>query len=406
MTKLEQLIKELCPNGVEYKTLGELGKFFGGLTGKSKDDFTDGSAKFITYKNVYSNPALLIDVEDKVKIADGEKQHTLQYGDVIFTGSSETPDECGISSVVTVETDEKLYLNSFCFFFRFNDLNIMLPDFAKHLFRSSNLRYQIGKTASGVTRFNVSKKLMEGVTIPLPPLDVQSEIVRILDNFTELTAELTEELSARKKQYEYFEHHLLFDNDYERVKLQELCTVNQGLQVAISNRFKSPAPNRYMYITVQFLKNKEDNQYYIENPDEQVICHKDDILVTRTGSTGIIISGVEGCFHNNFFKVNCNEKVDKKYMLCLLRSKLMYRKMLDAASGGSVPDLPHKKFYSLEVPLPPFSEQKRIVAILNKFDTLCNDFSEGLPAEIEGRRKQYNYYRDKLLSFKSVSVDS
>ena len=73
-----------------------------------------------------------------MKIADGEKQRTLQYGDVVFTGSSETPDECGISSVVTVKTEEKLYLNSFCFFFRINDLSIMLQDFEKHLFRSSD----------------------------------------------------------------------------------------------------------------------------------------------------------------------------------------------------------------------------------------------------------------------------
>ena len=130
MTKLNELIQQLSPDGVEYKTLGELGKFFGGLTGKSKDDFTDGNAKFITYKNVYANPSLQIDVEDWVKIADGERQRTLQYGDVIFTGSSETPDECGISSVVTKKIDEKLYLNSFCFFFRFNALSIMLPDFA------------------------------------------------------------------------------------------------------------------------------------------------------------------------------------------------------------------------------------------------------------------------------------
>lgn len=90
MTKLDKLIQELCPNGVEYKTLGEMGRFFGGLTGKTKDDFVDGDAKFITYKNVYSNPALRIDVDDKVKIYDREKQNLLQYGDVIFTGSSET----------------------------------------------------------------------------------------------------------------------------------------------------------------------------------------------------------------------------------------------------------------------------------------------------------------------------
>lgn len=158
MSRLEELIAELCPAGVEYKTLGELGSFYGGITGKSKDDFINGNAKFITYKNVYSNLALKLDVEDRVKISPNEKQRTLEYGDVIFTGSSETPDECGFSSVLTEKTDEKLYLNSFCFFFRFHDKELMLPDFSKHLFRSTNVRYQVGKTANGVTRFNVSKK--------------------------------------------------------------------------------------------------------------------------------------------------------------------------------------------------------------------------------------------------------
>lgn len=101
MSRLEELIAELCPEGVEYKTLGELGSFYGGITGKSKDDFINGNAKFITYKNVYSNIALKLDVEDRVKISPNEKQRTLEYGDVIFTGSSETPDECGFSSVLT-----------------------------------------------------------------------------------------------------------------------------------------------------------------------------------------------------------------------------------------------------------------------------------------------------------------
>ena len=115
MNKLDELINQLCPDGVEYKTLGELGDFLGGLTGKSKDDFKDGNAKFITYRNVYSNPALRLDVDERVLIHEGEKQRTLEYGDILFTGSSETPDECGLSSVLTTRTDEKLYLNSFCF---------------------------------------------------------------------------------------------------------------------------------------------------------------------------------------------------------------------------------------------------------------------------------------------------
>ena len=206
---ISSMISKLCPNGVDYYEMGELGKFYGGLSGKSKDDFTNGNAKFITYKNVYSNISLKLDVEDKVKILDGENQRTLEYGDILFTGSSETPDECGISSVLTIKTREKLYLNSFCFIYRLNEPNILNPDFAKHLFRSKEIRQQIIKTANGVTRYNVSKKLMEKVKIPVPPLEIQEIIAKILDNLTELTAELTAELTEREKQYDYYKNNLL-----------------------------------------------------------------------------------------------------------------------------------------------------------------------------------------------------
>lgn len=132
MSRLEELIQELCPNGVEYSTLGELGTFYGGLSGKLKEDFKNGNAKFITYMNVFSNIALRIDIDETVRIKPGEKQNTIQYGDVLFTGSSETPEECGMSSVLTTKTDEKLYLNSFCFGYRFKDENLILPGFSKY----------------------------------------------------------------------------------------------------------------------------------------------------------------------------------------------------------------------------------------------------------------------------------
>ncbi len=124
------------------------------------------------YKNVFANPATKLDVNDKVKINEVENQRTLIYGDIIFTGSSETPDECGMSSVITDRLTENVYLNSFCFFLRLNDENILLPDFSKHLFRSENVRMQIGKTASGVTRFNVSKDLMKKIEIPIPTIEI------------------------------------------------------------------------------------------------------------------------------------------------------------------------------------------------------------------------------------------
>lgn len=210
---IHSLISRYCPNGVEYKNLKELGSFFGGLTGKNKNDFVDGNARYITYKNVYCNAAVDFSANDFVKVSDGEKQNVLQYGDVIFTGSSETPDECGFSSAVTCHLNEEVYLNSFCFAFRFNDVSVMNPDFSKYLFRSTALRSQIKRTANGVTRFNVSKALMGKVTIPVPPLEVQRQIVQILDRFDALCNDLTQglpaEIEARRKQYEYYRDQLL-----------------------------------------------------------------------------------------------------------------------------------------------------------------------------------------------------
>ncbi len=250
-------------------------------------------------------------------------------------------------------------------------------------------------------------KLMSNIVleipIPIPPIELQKEIVRILDTFSELIAELQKELQAeltlREQQYEYYEKCLIFSKHFKIVKLKDICTVNQGLQIPINQRYKENGKNRYRYITIQFLKEKQDKQFYIENPSSNVLCNKDDILVTRTGNTGDIITGVEGCFHNNFFKVNCSELVIKRYLYHVLKTKHMNIKLKETASKGTVPDLPHNRFYELEIPLPSIEEQKKIVNILDKFSTITNDLNEGLPAEIKLREQQYEYYREMLLSF-------
>jgi len=228
-SKIEKLITELCPDGIEFKKLGELGNFYGGLTGKSKEDFSNGNAKFVTYKNIFSNIFIDTNVNIFVKIESKEKQNKIQYGDILFTSSSETPNECGMSSVLTKKINEPLYLNSFCFGFRFNDINLLLPEFSKYLFRDEQMRKQIVKTASGVTRFNISKKRFAKIKIPLPPLKIQKEIVKILDNFTELEAKLEAELEARKKQYDYYRNKLLaFNQNVEISKIGEVCNISRG----------------------------------------------------------------------------------------------------------------------------------------------------------------------------------
>lgn len=397
MTKLEQLIEQLCPDGVEYIRIGELSLYRRGSFPQpyGKKDWYDGEGAmpFVQVADIGSDMRLVDDTKRKISQIAQTKSVFAPKGSIVISLQG------SIGRIAITQYDAYIDRTVAIFYDIAGSLNKKF--FVYQLQRVFSIKE---KTARGSTIKTITKEEFTGFYIPVPPLEVQAEIVRILDTFTELTTELTTELINRKKQYEYYENTVLFDNNYPRIKLQELCTVNQGLQIPISERFRTPSNNRYIYITVQYLKNPADNQYYIENPNESVICYEDDILVTRTGSTGTIVTGIKGCFHNNFFKVQCNGRVLKKYMLVLLRSKTMYNRMQKAASGGNIMDLPHKKFYNLEVPLPSIEEQQRIVDILDRFDKLCNDISEGLPAEIEARQKQYEYYRDKLLTFKERKV--
>lgn len=197
----------------EWKTFAELGAFYGGLSGKTKEDFKDGNAKYITYLNIGCNPALRFDILETVKVGPNERQNTIQYGDALFTGSSETPDECAMSSVVTEQPTENIYLNSFCFGFRFNSLDGICPAFYKHYFRCEAFRKAVRRTANGTTRFNVSKKEFAKLSIPIPPIAEQKRIADILDKFEKLISSMEEgipaEQAAQQKRYEYYRDLLL-----------------------------------------------------------------------------------------------------------------------------------------------------------------------------------------------------
>ncbi|MGT0092026.1 restriction endonuclease subunit S, partial [Helicobacter pylori] len=213
MHKIERLLQTLAPNGVEFRRLGDIGEFYSGLVGKSKKSFSQGNKFYVPYVNVFNNPQLDLNALESVQIGDKEKQNTIQLGDVLFTGSSENLEDCAMSCVVTQKIEKDIYLNSFCFGFRFFDENLFNPSFLKHFLRDYNFRKNIPKVANGVTRFNVSRQLLSQITIPIPPLEIQQEIVKILDAFTELNTELNTELKARKKQYQYYQNMLLDFND-------------------------------------------------------------------------------------------------------------------------------------------------------------------------------------------------
>ncbi len=183
------------------------------MSGKSKKDFDDGNAKFVPYTAIFNNSKLDLNKCGSVKIDDTEKQNKIQQGDVLFTGSSETSEECGMSSVVTQEINEDIYLNSFSFGLRLRGEISLCPDYASHLFRCHAVRKNIQKTASGVTRFNVSKEKMKKITVCIPTLEKQKEIATILNRFDRLCHDiqsgLPAEIEKHQKRYEYYRDKLL-----------------------------------------------------------------------------------------------------------------------------------------------------------------------------------------------------
>lgn len=167
-------------NSWKYYLFGNLGKSFGGLNGKTKDDFGEGKP-FVNYMNVFSNSKIDPLKVDYVKIKEGEKQNELKYGDILITGSSETPNELGMSSVF-LENLKGFYLNSFCFGFRLNNFETLIPEYARFLMRGQEVRKFMFKRAQGSTRYNLSKTTVkEKLKILLPKIEEQKKIADKLD---------------------------------------------------------------------------------------------------------------------------------------------------------------------------------------------------------------------------------
>ena len=169
-------------NNWNYYSLGELGETYSGLTGLSKENFEQGDSKFIPYKVIFDNEVIDINSLEPVQL-NNKKQEPVKKGDLFFTGSSETPEEVGMVSVLN-KNIENCYLNSFCFGYRLNDFMKVNPLFLSYLLRSPLIRRKIKVLGQGSTRFNISKKEIMKLTVEIPPLEEQKKIITILENLT------------------------------------------------------------------------------------------------------------------------------------------------------------------------------------------------------------------------------
>ena len=419
MSVLEKLL-----NGVEvdWKILGDISEIYGGLKGKSKDDFTDGNAKYVSYKNIFNNIEVNFEILESVKVGLNENQYEVKYGDVLFTGSSEIASEAGISSAVTNKYAEKVFLNSFCFGLRFNSDIELLPEFSKYLFRSQFMRSEISKTASGVTRFNVSKKRFKKLQIPVPSLKIQKELVSVLDTFTELTTELKRELkrelTARKKQYSYYRENLLMFNESEVKHLhmndKSLGEFIRGKRFVKTDMISEGVPcihygEMYTHYNTWADKTKSFvSKDLVENKNLR-LAEKGDVVVVAAGETiedigkgtawlseeGVVIH--DACF---YYKSDLNPK----YVAYFTRTRQFHDQIKKHIRTGKISAINASGLGKAIIPVPSKEEQERIVNILDKLDMLTTSLSEDLPKEIELRIKQYEYYRNKLLTFPKDAI--
>lgn len=388
---------------VEWKSLEDLGDFYGGLSGKCKDDFQDGNAKFVTYMNVYSNLSLDLCIDDMVKVGEYEKQNSIKYGDILFTGSSETPDDCGMSCVVTKHIDEPIYLNSFCFGFRFYEVEKFEPNFLKHYFRCIAMRKAISLTASGVTRFNVSKKRFGKIQIPLLHVSKQQEIVSHLDTFTTLISNLESELDMRRKQYEHYRNQLLDFEGVEGVewkKTKDICmNICSGGTPLTSNQ-------GYYNGTLPWLRTQEVDWGYVYDTKIKITQEAINNSSAKMIPVNCVIIAMYGataakcCINKIPLSTNqacCNLEINKDMALYKYVYYWFCKEYanLKAMGEGSQNNISGNKIKGYLIPVPSLKTQQQIVEKLDAFENLI----QSLEQEIKLRKQQYEYYREKLLTF-------
>lgn len=386
---------------VEWKPLGEISTQISGMSGVSNKWASSGNCRFIDYLNAYKH--IKIDIH-QLPFATVKKlnQTELRQGDILFTSASETPDECAISSVIEDKISSGIFLDDHLFGIRINEKykGIIDSSFLNYYFHSPDFRKTVNKAVRGVTRFYISKVAFMRLSIPIPPLSVQRKLVEILDKFTEL--------DCRKRQYEYYRNKLLAFEDRTVIwkSLEEV--INPTVNIKWSK-----AKQSYQYIdltsvnidTRTIFATKEITAETAPSRAQKIVLTNDVIFAT-TRPTQMRIAIVTDDYDNQVASTGyCVLRADDKQVLFkwiyFLLSTNMFRTFLeDNQSGTAYPAISDSKLKEFQIPIPPLSEQQRIVSILDKFDTLTSSISEGLPKEIELRRKQYEYYREQLLSFR------
>lgn len=389
MNKIDALIKKLCPNGVNYKKIEELCDITRGRV-MSKDYIRENYGNYPVYSSQTEN--------------DGELGRIATYD---FNGEFLTWTTDGANAGSVFYRNGKFSVTNVCGLLKVKN-EIITTKFLYYILSLEAPKY----VNAGMGNPKLMSNVMARIKVAVPPLEVQCEIVHILDDFTLLSAELSAELKARKKQFQYYRDELIKNAPNAEYKTLEEISVDMyrgaGIKRTEVTDIGIPCV-RYgeIYTSYNVLFDK-----CISHTDESKQSSKKyfeygDVLFAITGESvdeiakSIVYLGNEKCLAGGDIVVMKHKQNPKYigYVLSTTEAQIQKSKgkVKSKVVHSSVPSLKE-----IKIPIPSLEEQERIANLIEKFDIICNDITSGIPAEIEKRQKQYEYYRDKLLSFKEV----
>ena len=394
MSKLDELIRGLCPDGVEYKTLGEIAVDIYRGAGITRDQVTAEGTPCVRYGEIYTTYGVWFD--KCVSHTDESKLLSKKYfehGDILFAITGESVDD--IAKCCAYIGHEKCLAGGDIVVLKHNQD----PKYLSYVLATTDARQQKskGKVKSKVVHSSVPA--IREIKVPIPPIEIQREIVRILDDYTEniveLQNQLTAEITARQKQYEFYRDKLLtFDVlrggtiDFRWRMLCEIADISTGN----SNTNEAVEDGKYpFFVRSQEPLRKNDFEY-----DETAIITAGDGV-----GVGKVYHYIEGRYalHQRAYRIHINTpEVVPKYYFHYMKAKFLPY-IQKTMFQGSVASIRRPMLNAFPVPVPSLDVQNCIVNVLDNFEKICSDLNIGLPAEIEVRQKQYEYYRDKLLTF-------
>ncbi len=392
---IDRLVAELCPDGVEYRPLGDVVEknYGGGTPSKAKEEYWGGDIPWASVGDLSNDLMEIFDTRSKITSAgvSGSSTNVVPAGAVIVAIKI-APGKMKIAGVdLAINQDIRgLVLN-----------DLMNARFLTYYFRT--LRF----AGHGTIVKSITNKRLMDTEVPVPPMEIQEAIVEILDKFTNLEAELEAELEARTLQYEYYRDSLFEALDCPRVSLGSLGTFVRGNGLQKKDLQESGNPViHYGQVFTRYGLHEDKTLSYANDEVYNKLrkAEKGNLVIATTSENdedvckalawlGETPAGISGDAYIYRHEMN------PKYVSYFFTTHDFQRQKLRHITGTKVRRVSGKNLETIEIPLPPLEEQQRIVDILDRFDSLTTSLSEGLPAELAARRSQYEYYRDQLLTF-------